>query len=127
MKTKKLFCAFAVVATAFAMASCQSEPVEEMTVDLNINVTASTTPEFEATIEDNCGNKVSTRTAVSSSPNSKVITHLVGKLVMKSVSLMVIHQQSMLLTMLVPMLPLQESLATSAVTPLPSRRSIHPL
>lgn len=70
MKTKKLFCAFAVVATAFAMASCQSELVEEMIVDLNINVTATTTPEFEATIEDNCGNKVSTRTAVSSSPNS---------------------------------------------------------
>lgn len=67
---KEFYLCFRSCSNCISMASCQSELVEEMTIDLNLNVTTTTTPEFKATIEESCGNKISTRTAVSGSPNS---------------------------------------------------------
>lgn len=67
MKSKTLFAAMA--ALSFALTSCESLVIsEEMTIDLNLFVTESTTPEFEAFVEDGCSG--TTRTALSNATNS---------------------------------------------------------
>ena len=67
MKTKTLFAAMAVA--SLPLVSCESVITEEMTIDLNLSVTESTTPEFEAFVEDGCSG-TTTRTALSNSTNS---------------------------------------------------------
>lgn len=67
MKSKTLFAAMAVA--SLSLVSCESVITEEMTIDLNLSVTESTTPEFEAFVEDGCSG-TTTRTALSNSTNS---------------------------------------------------------
>lgn len=66
MKSKTLFAAMAVA--SLSLVSCESVITEEMTIDLNLAITESTTPEFEAFVEDGCSG-TTTRTALSNTTN----------------------------------------------------------
>lgn len=65
MKAKIYFTAMALA--SLSLVSCESIITEEMTIDLNLSITESTTPEFEAFVEDGCSG--TTRTALSNTTN----------------------------------------------------------
>lgn len=67
MKIKILFAAMAVASLSFV--SCESNISEDMRLDLTLSVPASTTPKFEAFVEEGYSG-TATRTALSNSTNS---------------------------------------------------------
>ena len=67
MKSQTLFAAIAVA--SLSLVSCESVITEEMTIDFNLSVRESTTPEFEAFVEDGCSG-TTTRTTLSTTTNS---------------------------------------------------------